>query len=326
MNNQTIKFDFWSKRKIFFGLSIVLLVIGIICNLIFGTTLDMKFVGGAVIKYEVEGTEVAASEIEEVVNEETGRNSSVLINQSITSGNPTVTINFAGNESISLDSQAGIGDVLSEKFDGSTFKLLESSSVDPTMGAKFLQKCIVTLLITFGLLLVYIAIRFSKIGGLSAGITALVALLHDVAITYFVFIIMGMPINDIFMAVVLTILGYSLNDTIVIYDRVRENKRIMGPKEELSNVLNVSLNQTMGRSILTSLTTFMALLIVFIVAQIYGLTTVTSFALPMMVGVLVGCYSSLFIAAPLYTMWQYRKKNRRSTKGSKPVKTKAIIK
>ncbi len=160
-------------------------------------------------------------------------------------------------------------------------------------------------MITFAILLAYIALRFKKIGGLSAGVTAIIALLHDVLIVYFAFIIFGFSINDVFIAVILTILGYSLNDTIVIYDRIRENRKLEPTKSAaaLPAIVNKSLNQTMMRSILTSLTTFMALLVVFIVATIYGLTTVQTFALPMMVGVIVGCYSSLCIAAPLYTMW-----------------------
>ena len=170
------------------------------------------------------------------------------------------------------------------------------------MGAKFFQKCLVCLLITFVILLVYIALRFKKIGGLSAGVTALIALVHDVLLVYFSFVIFGFSINDIFIAVILTILGYSLNDTIVIYDRIRENRKLSPTKspDALPGIVNKSLNQTMTRSILTSLTTFMALLVIYIVATVYGISSVQSFALPMMVGTIVGCYSSLCIAAPLY--------------------------
>lgn len=326
MNNRKYNIDFWNKRKIFFAISIALLLIGLIFNLVLGTKLDMKFVGGAVIKYEVTGGEVNGDEVAKIIKDELGRDSTVLVNESITSGNQQVTVNFAGNQGITLDEQKEVADTLTVEYDELSFEVLESSSVDPTMGAKFLQKCIVMLLVTFAILLIYIAIRFSKIGGLAAGVTALIALLHDVAITYFVFVIFQMPINDIFMAVILTILGYSLNDTIVVYDRIRENKRLMGPKTELSEVMNTSLNQTIGRSIMTSVTTFTALLVVYIVAAIYGLTTVTTFALPMMVGVAIGCYSSLVIAAPLYTMWQYSSKKRKASKTGKTKKAKAIMK
>ena len=146
-------------------------------------------------------------------------------------------------------------------------------------------------------------------GGLSAGVTALIALVHDVLLVYFAFVIFGFSINDIFIAVILTILGYSLNDTIVIYDRIRENRKLSPTKspDALPAIVNKSLNQTMTRSILTSLTTFMALLVIYIVAAVYGISSVQSFALPMMVGTIVGCYSSLCIAAPLYTMWAVHK-------------------
>src|SRR5699024_7014083 len=108
-----------------------------------------------------------------------------------------------------------------------TFTLLESNSVDATMGAKFFQQCLACFVLTAILLLIYIALRIRKIGGLSAGLSAIVALLHDVLIAFFVFVIFGLSISDIFIAVVLTILGFSLNATIVIYDRVRENRRKM---------------------------------------------------------------------------------------------------
>ena len=154
------------------------------------------------------------------------------------------------------------------------------------------------------LLLAYIALRFKKIGGLSAGLTAIVALLHDVLISFCVFVVFGMPINDIFIAVVLTILGYSLNSTIVIYDRVRENKRKFGSKTALNTIMNQSLSQTLGRTLLTSLTTFLALVAVLAVAGIYSISSVISFSLPMMVGVVAGCFSSQFIAPTLFAAWQ----------------------
>ena len=227
-----------------------------------------------------------------------------------------MTVSFAGNDSVSLEEQQQIAQELSDAYADRTFSVVESSSVDPTMGARFFQKCIVCMAITFVILLVYIALRFRKIGGLSAGVTAIIALLHDVLIVFFAFVIFGFSINDVFIAVVLTILGYSLNDTIVIYDRIRENRRLEPTKSvtALPGIVNKSLNQTMTRSILTSLTTFMALLVIFIVAVIFGLTTVETFALPMMVGVVVGCYSSICIAAPLYTVWTVHRAGKKTAK------------
>lgn len=307
--------DFYKNKKIYFALSIAVLVIGLICTIVIGPKLDLQFAGGAMIRYSVDG-EVDSNEIASLVEEATGRTVSVTTNESLDGDGYQMTVSFAGNDSVSLEEQQQIAQELSDAYADRTFSVVESSSVDPTMGARFFQKCIVCMAITFVILLVYIALRFRKIGGLSAGVTAIIALLHDVLIVFFAFVIFGFSINDVFIAVVLTILGYSLNDTIVIYDRIRENRRLEPTKSvtALPGIVNKSLNQTMTRSILTSLTTFMALLVIFIVAVIFGLTTVETFALPMMVGVVVGCYSSICIAAPLYTMWTVHRAGKKTVK------------
>lgn len=307
--------DFYKNKKIYFALSIAVLVIGLICTIVIGPKLDLQFAGGAMIRYAVDG-EVDSNEIASLVEEATGRTVSVTTNESLDGDGYQMTVSFAGNDSVSLEEQQQIAQELSDAYADRTFSVVESSSVDPTMGARFFQKCIVCMVITFVILLVYIALRFRKIGGLSAGVTAIIALLHDVLIVFFAFVIFGFSINDVFIAVVLTILGYSLNDTIVIYDRIRENRRLEPTKSvtALPGIVNKSLNQTMTRSILTSLTTFMALLVIFIVAVIFGLTTVETFALPMMVGVVVGCYSSICIAAPLYTVWTVHRAGKKTVK------------
>lgn len=307
--------DFYKNKKIYFALSIAVLVIGLICTIVIGPKLDLQFAGGAMIRYSVDG-EVDSNEIASLVKEATGRTVSVTTNESLDGDGYQMTVSFAGNDSVSLEEQQQIAQELSDAYADRTFSVVESSSVDPTMGARFFQKCIVCMAITFVILLVYIALRFRKIGGLSAGVTAIIALLHDVLIVFFAFVIFGFSINDVFIAVVLTILGYSLNDTIVIYDRIRENRRLEPTKSvtALPGIVNKSLNQTMTRSILTSLTTFMALLVIFIVAVIFGLTTVETFALPMMVGVVVGCYSSICIAAPLYTVWTVHRAGKKTAK------------
>ncbi len=298
--------DFYNNRKKFFAISAVILVIGLVSNVVLGAKLDIQFAGGAVIVYSVDG-DIEEDKVADIVLDATGRESEVISSTLMATNENQVTVSFAGNEALSLDEQKAIETALTENYADRTFTLAESNSVEASTGARFFQKALICLAITVGLLLAYIAIRFKRIGGSSAGLTAILALVHDVLIIYFVFIIFGMGINEIFIAVILTILGYSLNDTIVIYDRIRENKQLMGENASAVDVMNVSLNQTLARSIMTSITTFIALLVIFIVSTIFGITTVSSFALPMMVGVLCGCYSSLFIAAPVYTMWKIKK-------------------
>ncbi len=300
--------QFFRNKKIYFIISLALIVVGIIASMIVGPKLDIQFAGGSMIRYAVDGEDVSPDSIQATIKDKLGKDCSVAMNQDINSDAKHVTISFAGNQSMSPDEQTEVATTLSEAYEEANFTLLESNSVDATMGAKFFQKCLVCFAITAVLLLVYIALRFKKIGGLSAGVTAIVALLHDIVISFCVFVIFGMPINDIFIAVVLTILGYSLNSTIVIYDRVRENKRKMGPRVDQTDVMDASLNQTLGRTLLTSLTTFLALLVVGIVAGVFAINTVVSFALPMMAGVVAGCFSSQCIAPNIFAMWQAKKR------------------
>ena len=175
------------------------------------------------------------------------------------------------------------------------------------MSEQFFLKCLVAIVLASVFLLIYVAIRFRKIGGWSAGVMGLIALLHDVLVAYFVFVIFRIPLDDNFVAVVLSILGYSLNATIVIYDRVRENRRIMSSDATIGEVVNRSINQSMSRSVNTSLCVFVAIAVVTVLALANNLSSIVSFALPMMLGVLSGFYSSTFIAGPLWVLWKERK-------------------
>ena len=307
-------FQFYENKKVYYAISVAVILVGIIASIIVVPKLDIQFAGGAMIRYSVEGGEITADEVQKTLKDELGKDCSVAVNEGINSGSKSVTVSFAGNQSMTPEEQKEVASTLTSAYDELTFNLLESNSVDATMGARFFQKCLVCFAITAIFLLVYIALRFGKIGGFSAGLTAIVALLHDVLISFCVFVVFGMPINDIFIAVVLTILGYSLNSTIVIYDRVRENKRKMGPRVNFTDVMNLSLNQTLGRTLLTSLTTFLALLVVLIVAAAFGISTVVSFALPRLAGVVAGCFSTQCTAPNLFAMWQIRKREKLNAK------------
>lgn len=120
----------------------------------------------------------------------------------------------------------------------------KSDNVDPTMGKEFFTKCLVAVAFASLLMVVYIAFRFRKIGGWSAGAMCVVALVHDMIWVFAAFLFLRIPLNDNFIAAALTILGYSINNTIVIYDRVRENKRLLGGSTPLDELVNVSINQT----------------------------------------------------------------------------------
>ena len=310
--------DFVGKKKIFFIISLAIIGIGIICNFIFGTTLDIQFSGGATLTFsytEDADHPVDQGELYDFIQAKTTDRITTSFSTDLmgNTGN-NVSVQFSGNDSIETDIQKNLESDLKTQYPDNNFTTLEANSVDPSMGFSFLLKCLAAVALASVLMVIYVTIRFKKIGGLSAGMMALVALFHDVAMIYFMYVIFRMPIDSNFIAVVLMILGYSLNDTIVIYDRVREQRKLMGRKTDVGTVFNVSASKTLKRTIMTSVTTFTAILIVYILAYVFNIASVKGFALPMMIGVVSGCYSSICIAGPLWVMWQKRKAAKKASK------------
>lgn len=304
--------NFIGKSKIFFGISIAIIVIGIICNFIFGTTLNIQFKGGTIITYNFVG-EIDEEALQDTIQQATPDHTVTftvtkdIMNNTEDEDAYTVAVEFSGNESIETELQTSITNTLVETFPDNNFEYAETNSVEASMGLNFLLKCLTAVAIASILMVVYVTFRFKRIGGLSAGVMALVALFHDVAMIYFLYVIFRMPIDSNFIAVVLMILGYSLNDTIVIYDRVREERNLADKNASLADIFNKSASAVMPRTIATSVTTLVAIGTVYVVALIFNLNSVQSFALPMMIGIISGCYSSLCIAGPLWVAWNNRK-------------------
>ena len=296
-----MKFDFIGRSKTFFIISIAIMAIIIVATLLFGVNLDIQFKGGLIVTYAYEG-EIDTSEFEQRIRDELGAGVSVQESSDIATGFATLVMTMPG----SLESQElnALNDTLEQAYPENNLKDLSISNVDPTIGGEFLAKCITAVAVASILMMVYVALRFRKIGGISAGAMAVVALIHDIIVVYGVFVILGYSINDNFIAVVLTILGYSLNDTIVIYDRVRENRRLMSDKTPIGELVNQSINQSFTRTLFTSITTIMAMLVVTLVAWMYNVNSIMSFALPMVIGLISGTYSSICIAGPLWVKWR----------------------
>lgn len=316
MKNKLVRFTKFSK--VFFGISLGIILIGIICNFVFGTQLDIQFRGGSYIKYSYVGN-VDTDKLKDVIQTNTKQEVTMSISSDILSNSKkgdayTIRVEFAGTKAISTNEQKKLTQTVQKAFPDNNFKVLEASAIESSMGSKFLLKCLTAVAIASILMVLYVTVRFRKIGGLSAGVMALVALFHDVAMIYFMYVIFQMPIDSNFIAVVLMILGYSLNDTIVIYDRVREERRNLGVKEDIGYVFDYSATKVLRRTIFTSLTTLMAIGTVLVVSMIFNISSVTSFALPMMIGVISGCYSSVCIAGPLWVMWQRHKKKAKASK------------
>lgn len=316
--------NFLKNRKTFWIVALAVICVGILFNVFRGVKLDIKFTGGAMLKYSyalddtVSDSDVSASDymkldksvVASIVKDVTGQDSVITIAQSASADGGvknTVTVAMSGKKTMAEDTGDQVAAQLTAQYPKVDFSLIESNSVDATTGSEFFGKCLVAVVLAAVFMIIYVALRFKKIGGMSAGVTAIIAIVHDCLIVYFSFVILGFSIDDNFIAVLLTIIGYSINSTIIIYDRIRENREIMGKKATYAELANRSLNETLGRTINTNLTLLVAVLTIVVVASIYDIRSILTFAVPMMVGVVAGTYSSMFISNSLWVSWrEYR--------------------
>lgn len=306
--------NFIENRNKFFAFSIILTVIVIIATFVNGIKMDIQFQGGYIFTYSYKG-EIDKDSLEEELEKALNQNVNVQKTTDVGSGINKLVVSFGANKTLDKSSvQEILKKVIDDKFAANSIKEIQMSNVDRTVGREFFIKCMVAVVAAAVLIIIYIAIRFKKIGGVSAGVMAVIALIHDVTMIYGTFIILKMPLSDSFITGCLMILGYSINDTIIIYDRIRENKKIYGSKLPIGDLVNKSINQSFKRTINTTFTTVMSSIVVLVVALIYGVSSIIPFILPLMVGMIIGAYSTICIAGPLWVVWQNRKKNKRLAK------------
>ena len=287
--------------KILIGYA-VLFVIGTVMAIIFGVKLDINFSGGTKIAYSYTD-EIKEVDVKKVIDEKLDKSYTFTQSTSLAGDTKTFEIALSGKNAISAETQEALTKALSDSFKDNKIEIYNSNSVSPTIAGSFFAKSLVAVLITAILVIIYVGWRFRKIGGVTAAITALCALVFDVLVSFFICVIFGLQIDSNYIAVVLTIFGYSLNDTIVIYDRIRENEKF-NPDMELGALVNMSVNKVMIRNIVTTVTTILAVATIILVAEVYGLTSLRTFAIPMAFGLLSGAISSLFVSAPLWVVWQ----------------------
>ncbi len=309
---QPKQIDFVGKRKFAFTFSGVLIVAIIIASFLMDVKMDIQFKGGALLTYSYE-KDIDVAAVESDVEDLIGQDVTVQTGKSMAGNRKTFTISLPGRETVTSDMLGNLDRLFADNYAGNGVNQLEVSNVNPIMGREFFEKSIVALIAAVVLILVYIAFRFRNIGGLPAGAMAVVALFHDLFMIYGVFVFCRFTINGNFIAAMLTILGYSINDTVVIYDRIRENKALY-PDRSFPEIVNMSINQSLVRSLNTTITTVLALGTVCVMSLVYGLDSIISFAFPMLVGMISGVYSTVCIAGPLWVAYEERK-------SKKPVKS-----
>ena len=275
-------FQYYKKLNIF---SLILIFFSIIILLFKGLNLGVDFKGGTLIELRTENDKVYISEI---------RQSFLKMNL----GDVTVKkfgqendylVKIETNKSNEEDFIKSINDKLSSDL-GSEVNFRRVENVGPKVSNELLQAGLLAITLSLAAMLFYIWIRFEW----QFSLGAIIALIHDVIITVGIFSLLSYEINLSIIAAVLTIVGYSMNDTVVIFDRVRENLKKYS-KISISEISNVSTNQTLSRTLITSVTTLLALFSIYI----FGGAILKGFSFAMIVGVIVGTYSSIFVATPI---------------------------
>ena len=289
---QKSNFSFTGHFKLFGIISILLIATGLIGLILmpFGINLlnlDIDFLGGVSMQYDLQTpiTAEVQAQVEDIVKEVSGI-SAVTVTKA---GDTQVQIKTLEMDTLTRDA---VFQACVEAFHlPADSQPVSDDYVSASVGADLRNSAITASSIACGLILVYIVIRFE----LWSGIAAVLALLHDLLAVLGAYIIFRIPFNINFIAVALTILGYSINATIVVFDRVRENAK-RSPKDPFSAVVDRSILQTMNRSLNTTLTTLFSIILLLII----GVTSIRNFALPLFIGILVGCYSSVCISSPLW--------------------------
>lgn len=289
-------FNYTKHMKKFFAISIVLILIGVVGlfrnQSDLGTILkyDLDFSGGTQTQVTFNDSIPEITEIEEVFKDATGE----IANVSTIQGENAVLVK---TNTLGLDARTKLTNSLVEKY-GITEDQIAAESISASVSSEMKSDAIIAVIIATICMLLYIWIRFKDF---AFGTSAVIALLHDVLVVLMVYSVFRISVGNTFIACMLTIVGYSINATIVIFDRIRENRKNNNKLEAVETVVNESISQTFSRSINTSLTTFV---MVFFLG-IMGVDSVKEFAIPLMVGIVCGCYSSVCITG---TVWYCFKK------------------
>lgn len=272
-----------NKRRIFLMVSLLMILAGVIMFFINGLNYGIDFTGGTLIQINA-GQFIPVDEAREIV-EKFDPNMSI-----IHGGNEKEELIIKSTLDLSNNDITSITEAFEEKYNIDSKNIL-SEKIGATMGREIQQKAFLSILISTVAMLGYISFRFE----FKFGLAAIIALIHDVLITISAYAILGLPVNSSFIAAILTIVGYSINDTIVIFDRIREEKRL-NPREKLDNIINNSIKHSLRRTINTTITTLLAVVVLYIL----GVEDIKVLALPLLIGMIAGTYSSIFIAPTLW--------------------------
>jgi preprotein translocase subunit SecF len=276
--------------KLWFIISGAVILLGLIMMIMNGLNLGIDFTGGTMLQVEL-GQTVSVDEVKEVIG-------AFNLNADIVhSGVEKTEVIIKTKASLNNDERTEVFEALQTKYNLDDKALRGAEQFGPSMGKEIRDRAIMAILIASVAMLIYITIRFETV----FGIAAIISLLHDVFFLLSIYAIFNITINSSFIAAVLTIVGYSINDTIVVFDRVRENVKREKNKTH-AEIIDLSITQTITRTLNTSVTTLLVVGALFVL----GVPSIRQFAFPLLVGISIGTYSSIFIASPVWAIVRKR--------------------
>lgn len=290
------EFGFIKNRKIFYICSSAIIIVGLVFSFVRGYNYGIDFTGGTMIQVDM-GKTVEVEEVKDTLSDFELKDMSIVL-----SGDQQDQVIIKTTNALNNESRSQVIEALGEKYGVTQDDVLASEEFGPTVGKELKSNAVKSVLIAAVGMLVYIIFRFKS---WKYGVASIAGILHDVLVVLAFYAIFNITINNPFIAGILTVVGYSINDTIVIFDRIRENKRIY-KKDNNETIIDRSVNQTLNRSIMTSLTTLICMVPLFIMVS----TSIREFVIPLMIGVLAGTYSSIFLCSPLF--YEFSKKEDQS--------------
>jgi len=291
-NYKQFTFDFVAKRMIFLIIAGVVFVTGMVSFFVRGFNWDIDFVGGTILHYNI-GKNLDDSDISDarsLVREVIGTDIEFTVSRS---GSPAQEVIIKTIEDIDSETRDNVFAAFAEKYNLTPDDRYMSNNVNPTVGETLTRSTILSVVIASVLMLIYVTFRFD----FKSGLATVICLLFDLFVMLTVYSLLQISMNVAVIAAFLTILGYSINATIIIFDRVRENMKLKrGTNVKFAEIINVSLSQTMARSVNTTITTFFVLIVLFVI----GVPSIRTFVLPLIVGIASGLFSSLCLAGQLW--------------------------
>ncbi|MFQ5706677.1 MAG: protein translocase subunit SecF [bacterium] len=291
--------DFLGKRRIAILVSATLILIGIVSLIIHkGPNYGIDFIGGTSLELHFD-KDISIADVRAAVSKVGFGNAEIK-----SFGAPNEILIRVEEQESGTEISDAIKTQLTKAFPDNPYVVQLVEKVGPKIGSELRRAAVWAVLIALFFILLYVSWRFEFV----FAVGAIVALFHDVMITLGVFSLLRLEVTLAIIAAFLTIVGYSLNDTIVVFDRIRENLKVLR-RETYEKIINTSINQTLNRTLLTSVTT----LIVVLVLYLFGGEVIRNFAFALLVGIVVGTYSSIFIASPIVVEWERRQELKRKS-------------